>query len=185
VGLPGCQSQHVDPIGRKLFGVALGGWQTCLPGIRSHTQLLRESAGIVADFAVALEGKRKILTATVDTIEGISPSDPALIPPPEAKLIRHDSMAVPASVAQGKLVQKEMPILPGRCKAVAYHRQGDTAGHNWQRWPDSRPPRSFSPLAFIGRSGAMGSIALAVSAVSLRRRTCRSGDDGYGCLFIG
>ncbi len=62
------------------------------------------------------EGKRKILTATVDEIDGISPSDPALTPPPDAQLIHHESMAVPEGVAQGKLLRKEMPVYPEDAK---------------------------------------------------------------------
>jgi TonB family protein len=62
------------------------------------------------------EGKRKILTATVDTIDGIGPSDPALTPPPDAKLIRHDAMTISQSVAQGKLLHKEYPIYPEDAK---------------------------------------------------------------------
>jgi hypothetical protein len=74
------------------------------------------------------EGARRILSATVDAVNGIAVSDPALVPPIEAtergpkpqadKIVVQDVKMVMLSgaVAQGMLVKKQQPIYPQDAK---------------------------------------------------------------------
>lgn len=59
------------------------------------------------------EGKRKILTATVDLIEGIQPSDPALVPPTGIlKAATPERIHISSGVATGLLLKKVVPVYP-------------------------------------------------------------------------
>ncbi|HEY1579330.1 MAG TPA: energy transducer TonB [Terracidiphilus sp.] len=64
------------------------------------------------------EGKRKILTATVDTINGISPTDPALIPPADLPTSTTDRVHVSSAVGTGMLIKKQAPVYPEDAKAT-------------------------------------------------------------------
>jgi TonB family protein len=62
------------------------------------------------------EGTRKLLTATVDEIAGMSSVDPALVPPPNALGIKQESAQVSQAVSQGFLIKKQVPIYPQDAK---------------------------------------------------------------------
>lgn len=64
-----------------------------------------------------LEGKRKILTATVDSIAGVTPTDSAFTPDPKA-LVRHSGGTVhlPPGQSISSLVKKVSPIYPADAK---------------------------------------------------------------------
>jgi TonB family protein len=62
------------------------------------------------------EGKRKILSATVDTIEGLNLSDPALTPPAEVPAQKAGTVHLAGGVMAGFLVRKEAPIYPQDAK---------------------------------------------------------------------
>jgi TonB family protein len=68
------------------------------------------------------EDTHDILSAQVDAIGAISPSDPELTPPPSAKTARIDKVQVGADVAEGLLVKKVAPVYPQEAKDV--HVQG-------------------------------------------------------------
>jgi TonB family protein len=56
-------------------------------------------------------GEHKLLTAVVDTVGALDPSDPALIPPKEATF-KADPLQLMAQVENGKLVKGQMPLYP-------------------------------------------------------------------------
>jgi len=63
------------------------------------------------------EGRRKILSAQVDTITNLSPSDPALTPPVAAAVAKVDtSVQIASGVMQGMLLVKQTPIYPQDAK---------------------------------------------------------------------
>ncbi len=62
------------------------------------------------------ERKQQILSADVQTIEGISPDDPALTPTTTAVYPKAEKIQIPADVAVGKLVKKPVPIYPQDAK---------------------------------------------------------------------
>jgi TonB family protein len=62
------------------------------------------------------EGKRKILTASVDVIEGISPTDPAFVPPPNAPSSTTDKVQLNEGVTTGMLLKKQVPVYPQDAK---------------------------------------------------------------------
>jgi TonB family protein len=63
------------------------------------------------------EGKRKILTANVNTIEGLNPSDAALLPAADAKVPHEDkSEQIAPGVMVGMLVKKQQPVYPQDAK---------------------------------------------------------------------
>ena len=62
------------------------------------------------------EGKRKILTAVVDIIDGISPSDPVLIPPADLTTSSTDKVLLAAGVTTGMLAKKQAPVYPQDAK---------------------------------------------------------------------
>ena len=71
-----------------------------------------------------LDGTRKILTASVDTITGLAPSDPALTPPIESQVAKSadapvtklDKVPISAGVMVGMLVKKTTPYYPQDAK---------------------------------------------------------------------
>ncbi len=57
------------------------------------------------------EGKRKILSAEVDSVTDLSPSDPALTPPANAHIAGdHKAVTIADSVMAGMLVKKQAPV---------------------------------------------------------------------------
>jgi TonB family protein len=68
------------------------------------------------------EAGRKVLTATVEEIESLSPADPALVPPAEAKTDRVGTVTVGAAVMQGNRTGGPMPIYPADAKEA--HAEG-------------------------------------------------------------
>jgi len=65
---------------------------------------------------VMAEGKKKILSAQVDEINGIPPSDPALIPGPDVPEIKHPNASIDAKVMTGMLIKKDVPVYPQDAK---------------------------------------------------------------------
>jgi TonB family protein len=64
------------------------------------------------------EGKRKILSATVDSITFLDPSNPALTPAPDAEVQNEGSVPIAAGVAAGFLLKKQIPGYPQDAKAA-------------------------------------------------------------------
>jgi TonB family protein len=62
------------------------------------------------------EAKRRILEMTVDTIQGLKPDDPALIPAPDAKTTSVAPVAVGAGVMAGHRIGGPMPVYPQDAK---------------------------------------------------------------------
>jgi len=63
------------------------------------------------------EGKRTILTAKVDKVEGLNPSDAALMPPADAKTPNADKATqIAPAVMVGMLVKKQQPVYPQDAK---------------------------------------------------------------------
>jgi len=62
------------------------------------------------------EGKQKVLTATVDVIDGISRTDPALTPAPTAINTKINKVPVSAGIMVGMLSKKQAPIYPQDAK---------------------------------------------------------------------
>jgi TonB family protein len=65
---------------------------------------------------VLLEGKRKVLSAVVDMIGGVDPSDPAFVPPADAPVAKLDKAQISAGIMVGMLVKKETPVYPQDAK---------------------------------------------------------------------
>lgn len=62
------------------------------------------------------EGKQKILSATVGTVEGIPSNNPTLAPTATAKYPKIDRMPLSAGIAVGMLAKKKQPIYPQDAK---------------------------------------------------------------------
>lgn len=62
------------------------------------------------------EGKRKILSATVDSVTGLSVADPALQPPANVPVSEAKRVTFAGAVAQGLLIKKQIPIYPEDAK---------------------------------------------------------------------
>ncbi len=62
------------------------------------------------------QGKYKILSATVDTVEGIAPSNAALTPPADAQIEKVGKVDLSSAVAVGSLNKKQMPVYPQDAK---------------------------------------------------------------------
>jgi TonB family protein len=58
------------------------------------------------------QGKQHVLTADVVTVEGMSPTDPALAPTVSAIMPTTEKVPVGAGLAVGMLVKKQMPLYP-------------------------------------------------------------------------
>ncbi len=62
------------------------------------------------------DGRREILSAKMESVEGLSPGNPALTPDPHAKYPEVDKVPVSDTVAVGLLVKKVAPIYPQDAK---------------------------------------------------------------------
>ncbi len=62
------------------------------------------------------EGGRKILSAKVESIDGIAPSDAALTPSADAHLMNSGQVFVDGAVQVGRLIKKVIPIYPQDAK---------------------------------------------------------------------
>jgi TonB family protein len=62
------------------------------------------------------EGRLKLLTANVDSIEGISATDPALIPPADVRMSSMDKVQLASGLTTGMLLKKEVPVYPQDAK---------------------------------------------------------------------
>lgn len=58
------------------------------------------------------EGKGKIMTASVDSIDGIAATDPALVPPEDVHATSTDRVQLSSGVATGMILKKEVPVYP-------------------------------------------------------------------------
>lgn len=63
-----------------------------------------------------LEGKKKILAAQVDEVNGIAPADPALLPAADSHQQKHEKVDIAAAVTLGMLLKKEAPVYPQDAK---------------------------------------------------------------------
>ncbi|MDE3200954.1 MAG: energy transducer TonB [Acidobacteriota bacterium] len=61
-------------------------------------------------------GKRKILTASVDVIEGITTSAPVLTPPPNATTVTTDKVQLTSEISNGMNLKTVVPIYPQDAK---------------------------------------------------------------------
>lgn len=64
------------------------------------------------------EGRDKVLSASVESIEALSPTDPALIPPPEAMKPPVERVQLGAAIVAGRRIGGIVPIYPADAKAV-------------------------------------------------------------------
>jgi len=63
------------------------------------------------------EGERKILSATVDAITSLNPSNPALLPAADAPIAKNEkSQQILSGVMDGMLLKKQVPIYPQDAK---------------------------------------------------------------------
>lgn len=63
-----------------------------------------------------LDGKRTILSAKVDEVNGLNPSDTALVPPADAKTPSVDKINISSGIAVGHLIKKVAPVYPQDAK---------------------------------------------------------------------
>ncbi len=99
-------------------------------------KIVRMQGRVLPREIAIFEGKRKILTATVDTIEGLSASDAALVPPPDLPTSTTGKVQIVAGLTQGMLAKKQVPIYPQDAK-------------------DARVSGKVILQAIIGRDGAV------------------------------
>jgi TonB family protein len=79
-------------------------------------KIVKVQGKYLAKEIVLAEGKRKILTATVDSVTGLSESDAALKPSPDAALSPGKKVNIAGGVAVGNLIKKEIPVYPQDAK---------------------------------------------------------------------
>lgn len=117
-----------------------------LPALRIHyswgasveefKHLVKVQGKYLASEVLLFEGKHRVLTATLDTIEGLNPSDAALTPSPAALVPKVDKVNISAAVAVGSLIKKQPPVYPQDAK-------------------DARASGTVVLRATIGREGAI------------------------------
>ncbi len=70
----------------------------------------------IARSILLFESGRKVLEATVDSVTGLAPTDPALVPPESAERLDLEKVDVSGGVAQGMLLKKQIPAYPQDAK---------------------------------------------------------------------
>jgi TonB family protein len=61
-------------------------------------------------------GERELLSAQLDSVAALDPSDPALTPPPDALLVKRQDIKIGAEVLAGKLIKHMQPSYPAGAK---------------------------------------------------------------------
>lgn len=89
----------------------------------SYDQFVKTQGRILPRAVQILEGKRVMLEARVGAINSISPYNPDLTPPTGALLTAPERVSIPASVAEGLLINKTNPVYPADARAA--HVLGD------------------------------------------------------------
>jgi len=67
---------------------------------------------------IFLDGKRKVLTATVESATGLDPKDAALTPSPEAHIDTVGRVVFASEIFQGHLLRKVPPVYPADAKSL-------------------------------------------------------------------
>jgi len=86
--------------------------------LTGYRQIAKVQQKFLAREIHASYAKLPTLSATVDEIGGIAPTDAALVPATDAKLFETPKMEVPARIAAGMLIKKVEPIYPVGAKAT-------------------------------------------------------------------
>lgn len=79
-------------------------------------QIARMQGKYLAREILILEGTRKILTATVDSVTGLNPDDGALTPSPDAHFDTVGRVKLASEVFRGQLLNKVTPVYPSDAK---------------------------------------------------------------------
>jgi TonB family protein len=79
-------------------------------------QIVKLQGKYMAKEILLFEGKRKILSATVDSIAGLPAADPAMIPGPDVTVSDSKKVDISGGVAQGMLLKKIVPVYPQDAK---------------------------------------------------------------------
>lgn len=130
---------------------------------------------------VILDGPRKILSATVDPVTNLNPSDPALIPTVEASVTSLDKVPISAGVMVGMLIKKVQPVYPQEAKNA--HISGTvTLQAVIGRDGYIHDLRVISAPAPIG---IVDGLQMAVQTLSAEGRAGGGGDDRHCDLYAG
>ena len=84
----------------------------------SYDNLVKAQGKFLAKQIAFYEGKRKILTASMDSLETVSSANPAFTPDPGAVAQKFGTVPISAGVAVGQLLTKVQPYYPDDAKAV-------------------------------------------------------------------
>ncbi len=82
----------------------------------AYSKIVKVQGRFLGRELIFIDGKRRLLSASVDTIEGLNSSDAALTPPPEATVAKFGTVGVSAGIMVGQLLKKEQPIYPQDAK---------------------------------------------------------------------
>ncbi len=118
------QHEHLQPVPMGLFPTYCFDPDT--PAIRvsdsfgalaiNFNQIAKVQNHFVARDITFFEGNRQILSAKVESVNGIAASDPALVPAPEAHFAGSSPVPLKEAIATGMLVKKEVPVYPQDAK---------------------------------------------------------------------
>ena len=92
-----------------------------------YGQVVRVQNRYLAKQVIEEEGPRRILSAAVVEIGGLDPTDPALVPPADAKRDTTGPVTIGAKVMQGQRIGGAMPIYPQDAKIA--HAEGTVILH--------------------------------------------------------
>jgi TonB family protein len=82
------------------------------------SQIVKVQGKYLAKEILLFDGKRKILSATIDSVSGMTAADPALTPPADVTVSDLKKVNIAGGVAQGFLVKKLVPYYPQDAKAA-------------------------------------------------------------------
>ena len=82
----------------------------------SYGQIVRIQNRYLPKSIVEYEAGHRILTMTVNTLEALGPTDPSLIPTPDAKTTSVNAVSVPSGVMAGYRIKGPMPVYPQDAK---------------------------------------------------------------------
>jgi TonB family protein len=82
----------------------------------AYASIVKFQDRLIARSVAEYENGHRILSATIDTLELLDPSDAALTPPPEAHVPGTSAAEIPASVMAGRRVKGPNPVYPQDAK---------------------------------------------------------------------
>jgi len=110
------QYGHLQPVPMGLFPPVLRVSDSFGALVINFNQIAKVQNRFLPREIALFEGNRQILSAKVESVNGIVASDPALVPAPDSHFAGSQPVSLKETVTTGMLLKKEVPVYPQDAK---------------------------------------------------------------------